>query len=125
MNVAVVVVAYNAKNEFAMVRMKSQQPGTLTFPQGFRELGESLDEAARREALEETGHQVEGLELYSIYIRDDKRLVWIVYQGTLGKGEFVENEETSELLFFSPDTPPPFDNLRGSLTEKLLHDILG
>jgi 8-oxo-dGTP pyrophosphatase MutT (NUDIX family) len=88
-------------------------------------LGESLSEAARREALEETGHQVEDLNLYNIYIRDDKRLVWIVYQGTLGKGKFIENEETSELLFFSHDMPPPFDNLRGPLTRRLLHAILG
>jgi hypothetical protein len=39
MNVAAVVVAYKEDQEFAMVRMKNQQAGTLTFPQGFRELG--------------------------------------------------------------------------------------
>lgn len=124
MNVAVVVVAYNAKNEFAMVRMKSQQAGTLTFPQGFREVGETLIEAAQREMLEEAGHYIEDIELYRIYTLDSKRLVWIVYKARLGQGEFVENEETEELLFFSRDNPPPLDNLRGHLTEGLLQELL-
>ena len=123
-NVAVVVVAYNTNNEFAMVRMKNQQSGTLTFPQGFRELGETLSEAAQREMLEETGCQVENLKLYDIYTSDPKRLVWIIYKATLSHGSFIENDETSELLFFSKDNPPPFDNLRGYLTQRLLQSIL-
>ena len=124
MNVAAVVVAYNSNAEFAMVRMKNQQAGTLTFPQGFRELGETISQTAQREFLEETGHRVEDLKLYDIYISDPKRLIWIIYTGTLGKGSFTENEETSELLFYSKATPPAFDNLRGHLTKRLLQAII-
>ncbi len=124
MSVAVVVVAYNAKNEFAMVRMKSKQAGTLTFPQGFWELGETLSEAAKREMLEETGYRIKDLALYRIYTSDAKRLVWIAYKAKLDGGSFVENEETEEMLFFSQDNPPPFNNLRGHLTEGLLRELL-
>ena len=125
MSVAVAVVAYNTHSEFAMVRMKDGPTGSLTFPQGYREVGETLPAAAAREALEETGHPVTNLQLYDIYTSDEKRLVWVIYKASLGDGEFVENPETSELLFFSEDNPPPFDNLRGPLTKRLLHDILG
>ena len=124
MNVAAVVVAYNDNTEFAMVRMKNQQAGTLTFPQGFRELGETISQTALREFLEETGYQVQNLELYDIYTSDPKRLIWIIYIGTLGKGSYTENAETSELLFYSKTNPPAFDNLRGHLTKRLLNAIL-
>ena len=124
MNVAAVVVAYNDNAEFAMVRMKDQEAGTLSFPQGFRELGETITQTAQREFLEETGYQVENLELYDIYTSDPKRLIWIIYTGTMGKGNFRENAETSELLFYSKACPPAFDNLRGHLTKRLLQSIL-
>lgn len=124
MNVAVVVIAWNQAGEFAMVRMKSQQTGTLTFPQGFRELGESLPEAAQREFREETGYQVGDLKLYDIYTDDVKRFIWVSFTGTLGEGCFRENEETSELILFKPEAPPPDDVLRGPLTRRLLHALL-
>jgi NADH pyrophosphatase NudC (nudix superfamily) len=124
MNVAAVVVAYKEDQEFAMVRMKNQQAGTLTFPQGFRELGETITETAQREFLEETGHHAINLKLFDIYTSDTKRLIWIIYTATLGKGTFRENPETSELLLYSKTNPPQFDELRGSLTRRLLGEIL-
>jgi NADH pyrophosphatase NudC (nudix superfamily) len=124
MNIAVVVIAYNDQHQFAMVRMKSQQAGKLTFPQGFRELGETLEEAARREYLEEAGHQLSNLKLHDIYEDDAKRLIWISFTAQLGAGEFRENEETSELVFFSPSNPPAQETLRGHLTQRLLASIL-
>ena len=124
MNVAVVVVAYNEQKEFAMVRMKSQQSGTLTFPQGFRELGETLEEAAQREFLEEAGFHIHDLSLHDIYVDDTKRLLWISFTAQLGTGEFRENEETSELVFFSSANPPAKETLRGHLTQRLLASIL-
>jgi ADP-ribose pyrophosphatase YjhB (NUDIX family) len=107
MNVAAVVVAYKEDQEFAMVRMKNQQAGTLTFPQGFRELGETITETAQREFLEETGHHAINLKLFDIYTSDTKRLIWIIYTATLGKGTFRENPETSELLLYSKTNPEP------------------
>ena len=124
MNVSVAIVAYNQNAEFAMVRMKSQQAGTLTFPQGYRELGETLDEAAKREYKEETGYDIENLHLTTIYTSDAQRLVWVAYKAQLGAGEFIPNEETSEFLFFSKASPPPLDNLRGHLTRRLLEEIM-
>ncbi len=124
MNVAVVVVAYTENSEFVMVRMKRQQPGTLSFPQGFREFGESPVQAAQREFIEESGHQVEALQLYDLYVSDPQRLVWIIYTGRLGAGHFHENPETLELLFYSNAAPPPDDMLRGNLTKRLLQELL-
>jgi 8-oxo-dGTP diphosphatase len=74
-NAAVVVVPYNPQGEFLMVRLGGAEDGSLTCPGGFRELGETLPEAARRETLEETGHAVVDLELFKVYTWDAKRLL--------------------------------------------------
>jgi 8-oxo-dGTP pyrophosphatase MutT (NUDIX family) len=88
MNPAAVVVAFNEQNEFAVVRM--QEDGTLSFPQGYRELGETVIEAARRETLEEIGYAVHDLKLYDIYEMDSKRLLWIIFTARLGEGTLCQ-----------------------------------
>lgn len=36
-NVSTVVVCYNKKNEFIMVRLKGEEKGRVTFPGGYRD----------------------------------------------------------------------------------------
>ncbi len=123
-NVATVVVCYNSNNEFVMVRLKSNEKGKITFPGGYRDLGETLEEAAKRELFEETGYAIDKLNLFKVYTRDDLRLVWVVFTAQLGSGEFIENSETDEVLFFSKENLPRIEDLRGELTAKLLQDLL-
>ena len=118
------VVARDDQGRFAMVRMKGALAGKLSFPSGYRDLGETLEEAAAREFGEETGHAVHDLELFRVYTRDDKRILWVVYEGRLGAGCFRENPETSEMLLFSPELPPPDAELRGPLTRRLLDEFM-
>ena len=54
-NISWVVVAYNKNDEFLMVILKGKEEGKITFPGGYRNLGETLEEAAKREFYEETG----------------------------------------------------------------------
>lgn len=123
-NVAVVVTCYNSKNEFVMVRLKGNENGKVTFPGGYRDLGETLEEAAKREFFEETGYAIDNLSLFKVYTRDDLRLVWVVFTAQLGCGEFIENSETDEMLLFSKQNLPRIEDLRGELTSKLLQDLL-
>ncbi len=69
-------------------------------------------------------YELENLKLYDIYEDDAKRLLWVSFTAKLGAGEFHENEETGELLFFSPDSLPVSEMLRGPLTERLLRQFI-
>ncbi len=76
------------------------------------ELGESVEDAARREAFEETGLTVGHLKLFGVfsgpkfwhtYPNGDKAsIISIVYQ-TCASGELVCGDESRELRYFSLD----------------------
>ena len=121
-NVSAVTVGFNAQGEFLMVRMK--ETGKLTFPGGYRNLGESMEDATKRECLEESGYVVDDLELLNVYALDQLRLIWIIYKANIISGSFVDNDEVSEAIFVSPEHPPQDDMLRGSLSVRLLHEII-
>lgn len=124
-NIGVVTVAFNNNNEFAMVTLKGNEEDKITFPGGFREMGETLEEGAAREFFEETGYKVENLELFRVYTYDDKRLIWVAFIGTIGDGEFVENAETKCMKFYSKDNQPPEEAFRGPLTRRLFFETIG
>ena len=56
--------------------------GLWTFPGGFVDLGETVEEAARREAREEIQVSVELGALVGVYSREEERVVLIVYAAT-------------------------------------------
>lgn len=123
-NLSAVSVPYNDQGEFMMVHLKGKSLGKITFPGGFRNLGESLEEAAIRECYEESGYTIDHLELYKIYTKDDLRLVWVVFKAHILSGSFIENNETVKVSFHSLHNLPSFDKLRGSLTKQLLTDLI-
>jgi 8-oxo-dGTP pyrophosphatase MutT (NUDIX family) len=123
-NVSTVVVCYTNNNEFIMVRLKGNEKGKITFPGGYRDLGETLEEAAKREFFEETGCEIDNLKLFKVYNRDDIRLIWVVFTANLCGGQFIENSETEAILLFSFNNLPNIQDLRGELTKKLLNDVI-
>ena len=56
--------------------------GLWTFPGGFVDLGESVEEAAVREAMEELEIDIELGPLIGLYSRADERVVLAVYRAT-------------------------------------------
>jgi len=122
-NISCVVVAYNKNDEFLMVILKGKEEGKITFPGGYRNLGETLEEAAKREFYEETGMIINQLELYKVYTDDKQRLVWIVYKTKIDQINFTENNEVKELLFVNTNSEINVNRLRGKLTEQLYNDI--
>jgi ADP-ribose pyrophosphatase YjhB (NUDIX family) len=96
--------------------------GLWTFPGGFVELGESVEEAARREADEELGLTVELGALVGVYSRDDDRVVLIVYRA-LAIGEPRTTPEAVEVRRFAP-AEIPWTQLAFWSTELALREAL-
>jgi 8-oxo-dGTP pyrophosphatase MutT (NUDIX family) len=91
--------------------------GQWCFPGGFMELGESIQDTARREVFEETGLLLDKLELFGIYSGpeydktfsngDQVSLVHISFICKQYKGELIEsNEEYILNKFFGLDELP-------------------
>jgi len=99
---------------------KRADNGLWDFPAGAMELGESFEECARREVLEETGllcgklefyTTVSGREYYNVYPNGDEayfcgvKFICREYTGEL----CPQAEEVTELRFFTPDDLPEKD----------------
>lgn len=74
--------------------------GLWTFPGGFVDLGESVEEAARRETEEELRLAVELGPLVGVYSRADERVVLIVYRA-IAVGEPRTTAEAVEVRSFA------------------------
>ncbi len=96
--------------------------GRWTFPGGFVDLGESVEDAARREAREELDIDIVLGRLVGVYSRADTRTVLVVYEAR-ALGVPKPTEEASEVRAFAPDELP-WDELAFWSTARALRDVL-
>jgi 8-oxo-dGTP diphosphatase len=89
-----------------------------TFPGGFVDLGESVEEAVRREVMEELRITIELGPLVGVYSRADDRIVLIVYAATTDQPPRT-TEEASEVRAFAPHELP-WNELAFPSTEQAL-----
>jgi len=93
-----------------------------TFPGGFVDLGESVEEAALRETREELEMDIEIDGLIGVYSRADERVVLVVFSAkALGPPQITE--EATEVRAYAP-AELPWDELAFWSTELALRDAL-
>jgi ADP-ribose pyrophosphatase YjhB (NUDIX family) len=96
--------------------------GLWTFPGGFVDLGESVEEAARRETREELEIDVELGPVVGVYSRPEDRVVLIVYAATTTQAPRTTDEAPEVRAFTPPELP--WDGLAFWSTERALRDFL-
>ena len=93
-----------------------------TFPGGFVDLGESVEQAAHREAQEELEIAIELTGLVGVYSRPEDRVVLIVFAAT-AHGTPRTTPEALEVEAFTPDEIP-WPELAFWSTTNALRDFL-
>lgn len=117
------VIARDAAGAVVLVR-RAFDPGKgrWSMPGGFVDLGESVEEAARREVREELEVDADVGGLVGVYSSGADRVVVIVYAATL-RGEPRTTDEVTEVRAFPPDALP-WDELAFRSDELALRDAL-
>lgn len=113
--VGVAVAVVNEKGELLL---QKRSDGLWGVPGGFMELGESTEEAGRREVFEETGLEIGRLDLAGVFSGKEHHVklpngdefypVTIAYISTEMKGGVLQadGQETTEAKFFNVNELP-------------------
>ena len=80
--------------------------GLWTFPAGFMENDETLEDAALRETLEEAKASVELSGLYAVFSIPFVNQVYIIFRGTMRESIFGVGEESLEVRLFNKTDIP-------------------
>jgi ADP-ribose pyrophosphatase YjhB (NUDIX family) len=84
----------------------SASPGKWSFPAGFVDRGERVEDAAVREVGEETGLEVRLDALLGLYSATGEAVVLAVYVGTVVGGTLRAADDLTELAHFPFAEPP-------------------
>ena len=105
--VAAGVIVSNDKGQvLLMQRGHDPRKGLWSYPSGYVDSGESVEDAAVRETFEETQVRVELTALQGVYSETGDRVVLIVYRGAIAEGEPAAGPESLAVGFFDPDDLP-------------------
>ena len=99
--------------------------GKWVFPGGFVDRGETVEEAARREAHEEVGVEVELREIVGIYSYPGKPIIVIVFSAEWRSGEVRAADECLEVRSFAPEDIPWEDLAFSSIHDALRDYVRG
>ncbi|MDR9500885.1 MAG: NUDIX hydrolase [Desulfurivibrionaceae bacterium] len=99
-----------------LIKRKNPPPG-WALPGGFVDYGETLEQAACREALEETGlslHNLRQFHAYSDPARDSRLHTITTVFAAEGSGTLQAGDDAGQAEIFQPDRLPPlaFDHER-------------
>lgn len=97
--------------------------GKWVFPSGYVDRGETVEGAARREALEEINADIRLKRLINVYSYEGQSVVVIVFEAEVIGGAVRGGEEALEVRAFAPDAIP-WDDLAFRSTREALRDCL-
>lgn len=129
--VGAVVIVLNKQGEI-LLQQRTSPRGVWGLPGGLMELGESTEQVAKREVYEETGLNVENLQLLNVYSGKDQfskaangdkfYLVTTAYYTRDYSGIFnIDREESLQFQFIHPKKFP--DNMVGS-HRKMINEFI-
>jgi ADP-ribose pyrophosphatase YjhB (NUDIX family) len=84
----------------------AREPGKWSFPAGFVERGERVEDAAAREAREETGLDVNIGDLVGLFSSSGEPVVLAVYAASAARGEPRAGDDLTEVGWFPPSSLP-------------------
>ena len=104
----VVGVITEIEGKIVMIR-RNHGPGLgkWSFPAGFVDWGEVVEEAAAREVKEETGLEVKITGLIGLYSKTGDAYILAVYAGDVVGGELAAGPEAQEVGLFPLESLPP------------------
>ncbi len=95
--------------------------GKWVFPGGYVDRGESVQEAAIRETLEESRLEVALISLLNVYSYSRSPNVIVVYTAEIVGGQLAAGDESLEAAIFAPEAIPwqelAFDSTRDALKD--------
>jgi ADP-ribose pyrophosphatase YjhB (NUDIX family) len=115
-----------AGEEGVLLLKRAIEPGygAWTYPGGYVDRGETLEEAAVREALEETGVEITLGPLLNAYSYARRSIVVIVYEAAARGGRPHPTAESLEVRWFPPGEIPwrdlAFPSTRAALRDHLV-----
>ena len=122
--VVAAIIVSNAGDVLLQRRAVEPRAGFWTFPGGFLELGESVEDGARRETLEETGLDVRPERLVGVYSRPHVGIVLVAYAAaSVSRNAIVGDAESSEVRWFAA-SEIPWEELAFETTQHALRDWL-
>jgi mutator protein MutT len=101
-----VVIERNGRFLLGRRGVSTRAAGKWSFPAGFVERGERVEDAAVREAEEEIGLPVRLGPLLGLYSEEGEAVVLAAYVGTVAAGEPTANDDLEAIDWFSPDDLP-------------------
>ena len=85
---------------------RTREPGKWSFPAGFVERGEAVEDAAAREIAEEVGLDITVGPVLGVWSEPGEPVVLIVYPALTARGEAVAADDLTEIGWFTPDALP-------------------
>jgi ADP-ribose pyrophosphatase YjhB (NUDIX family) len=107
-NPKIIVGSVIADGDALVLCQRAIEPGAglWTIPSGYFELGEDLEQGARREALEEAGLEIETEGVLAIYSSTKLREVQIFFRARPIFAGYVPGPETTAMRFFDWEELP-------------------
>ena len=123
---AVLTMVVNDKNEICMELQKYLSDKYWNFVSGYVTPGETAEEAARREVLEEVGIKVQSLQYVSSYWYEPKGILMLGFIGKASSTEIVPSSEVNQAKWVPYEEAPSlfFPSGSGNLQHPLYKEFV-